>query len=51
MDAMQKTIILPDEGIRQRIMHTYHDGLAGHPGRDETIRKVLDRFCWPGGQA
>ena len=32
-------------------MHTYHDGLAAHPGRDETARKVLDRFCWPGGQA
>jgi len=32
-------------------MHAYHDGLAAHPGRDETARKVLDRFCWPGGHA
>src|SRR5216684_9339153 len=31
-------------------MHAYHDGLAAHLGRDETVRKVLDRFCWPGGQ-
>ncbi len=32
-------------------MHVYHDGLAAHPGRDETVRKVLDCFCWPGGWA
>ncbi len=51
MDKDQKTIVLPDEGVRRRIMHTYHDGLVAHPGRDETVRKVLDRFCWPGGRA
>src|SRR6266851_4797127 len=32
-------------------MHAYHDGLVAHLGRDETARKVLDRFCWPGGRA
>ena len=32
-------------------MHAYHDGLAAHPGRDETARKVLERFRWPGGRA
>jgi len=31
-------------------MHTYHDGLAAHPGQDETAWKVLGRFCWPGGR-
>jgi hypothetical protein len=31
-------------------MHAYHDGLLGHPGRDETIRKVLQCFYWPGVQ-
>jgi hypothetical protein len=28
----------------------YHDGLTGHPGRDETTRKVLGRFAWPGAR-
>ncbi|SRR6266851_7609245 len=32
-------------------MHAYHNGLAVHPGRDEMARKVLNQFCWPGGQA
>ena len=31
-------------------MHAYHNGLSGHPGRDKTIRKVLQRFHWPGTQ-
>ena len=29
-------------------MHAYHDGLLGHPERDETIRKMLQYFYWPG---
>ena len=32
-------------------MHVYHNGLIRHLGHDETIRKVLERFHWPGGQA
>ncbi len=32
-------------------MHAYHDSLTGHPGYDETVRKVLERFYWPRGQA
>ena len=31
-------------------MHAYHDGLVAHLGRDEMVRKVLDHFCWLGGQ-
>jgi len=31
-------------------MHAYHDGLTGHPGQDETTRKVLGKFSWPGAQ-
>ena len=50
LDKDQKAIVPPDKGVQWRIMHTYHDGLAAHPGRDETVRKVLDRFCWPGGR-
>ena len=26
-------------------MGVYHDG-AGHPGRDETLRRIHRRFCW-----
>jgi len=31
-------------------MHAYYNGLTRHPGRDEIVRKVLERFCWPGGR-
>jgi len=31
-------------------MHTYHNGLLGHPGRDETVRKILEWFYWPGAR-
>jgi hypothetical protein len=31
-------------------MHTYHNGLSGHPGQDETTRKVLERFYWLGAR-
>jgi len=40
-----------DQGMQRCIMHVYHDGLGAHPGQDEMTRKVLNRFCWPGGQA
>ena len=30
-------------------MHLYHDHpLARHPGRDETLRRVQERYRWPG---
>ena len=47
-DANHKLIVPPDQGVRHRLMHAYHDGLAAHPGWDETSRWVLDRFTWPG---
>jgi hypothetical protein len=32
-------------------MHTWHDGpLNGHPGRDETIRRVNKEYFWPGAR-
>jgi hypothetical protein len=45
-------LIPPSDELKRRIMHAYHGGLAGHPGpgRDETIRKVLQRFDWPGAR-
>ena len=34
--------------VKHGIMNLYHDHpLAGHPGRDETIRKVQERYSWP----
>ncbi len=50
LDANQKAIVPPDQSLYRCIMHTYHDGLGVHPGRDEMVRKVLDRFAWPGGR-
>jgi len=41
-------LIPPSDELKQRIMHAYHNGLSGHPGRDETIRKTLQCFYWPG---
>jgi len=34
--------------VKQGLMNLYHDHpLAGHPGRDETLRKVQERYSWP----
>ena len=34
--------------VKRGIMNLYHDHpLAGHPGRDETIRKVQEWYSWP----
>ena len=34
--------------VKRGIMNLYHDHpLAGHPGHDETIRKVQERYSWP----
>ncbi len=51
LDADHKAVIPPDKAARRRIMHAYHNGLVAHPGHDETLRKVLECFCWPGGRA
>jgi hypothetical protein len=33
-------------------MHSWHDGpFSGHPGRDETIRKINNEYFWPGARA
>jgi Integrase zinc binding domain/Chromo (CHRromatin Organisation MOdifier) domain len=33
-------------------MYSWHDGpLGGHPGRDETIRKINREYFWPGARA
>jgi len=43
-----KLVIPPDQGLRRKLMTYVHDGYtAGHPGRDETIRKAKRFFWWP----
>jgi Integrase zinc binding domain/Chromo (CHRromatin Organisation MOdifier) domain len=44
-------VIPPDQGLKCEVMHTWHDGpLNGHPGRDETIRRVNKEYFWPGAR-
>jgi len=45
-----KLVVPPNQELRRQIMHAYHDGLMAHPGRDETTRKVLERFHWLGAK-
>jgi hypothetical protein len=45
-----RILVPPVDELKWRIMHTYYDGLLGHPGRDETTRKVLQCFYWPGAR-
>src|SRR5712675_2274116 len=43
-----KLVVPPDQGLRRKLMTYVHDGYtAGHPGRDETIRKAKRFFWWP----
>jgi RNase H-like domain found in reverse transcriptase/Integrase zinc binding domain len=45
-------IVPPDQGLKREIMYTWHEGpLNGHPGRDETIRRVNKEYFWPGARA
>jgi len=46
-----KLIVPPDDGARRRLMKIWHNSLtAGHPGRDETTRRILRDFHWPGAR-
>ena len=39
----------PIHEVKWAILHTMHDHpMVGHPGRDETIWKVQDKYWWPG---
>ena len=43
-----KLVISPDETIRREILQEWHDhGAGGHPGREETIRKITTHYYWP----
>jgi hypothetical protein len=45
-----RILVPPIDELKWRIMHAYHNGLSGHPGRDETTRKVLQCFHWSGAR-
>ena len=44
-----RTIIPNVREIRRAILRNHHDiPTAGHPGRDETLRKIQEHYWWPG---
>jgi RNase H-like domain found in reverse transcriptase/Reverse transcriptase (RNA-dependent DNA polymerase)/Integrase zinc binding domain len=50
--SAHRLVIPPDQGLKREIMHIWHDSpLNGHPGRDETIRRVNKEYFWPGTRA
>ena len=45
----QRIQVLNDLEARRAIMTMIHDHpSAGHPGRDETLRKAQQKYWWPG---
>src|SRR5712672_3412896 len=43
-----KLVVPPNQNLKRKLMNYVHDGYtAGHPGRDETIRKAKRFFWWP----
>jgi len=43
-----KIEVLPLDLVKRGIMRLVHDySSAGHPGRDETLRKTQERYYWP----
>jgi len=46
-----KLVIPPDDNIYREIMNIWHDiPAAGHPGRDETTRRITEQYHWPGAR-
>ncbi len=47
--ATRATIEVPPVlEVRRGLLHAYHDHpIAGHPGRDETLRQLRVRYHWP----
>jgi hypothetical protein len=47
-DKEGRLVVCPDDTLKRRILREYHDHWgAGHPGHDETIRKVQNNYFWP----
>jgi hypothetical protein len=46
-----KLAIPPDPELFCEILKEWHDLLtAGHPGRDETVRRITNQYHWPGAR-
>jgi hypothetical protein len=45
----RRLIIPPDQGLKWELMNIWHEGTVnGHPGCDETIRRINKEYFWPG---
>jgi len=50
-DEKGRLVVPPDNNIRREIARNWHDHRgAGHPGRDETFRKIQCQYFWLGGR-
>jgi hypothetical protein len=46
-----RLVIPPDQGLKHKLMNMWHEGsINGHPGRDETIRRINQEYFWPGAR-
>ena len=44
-----KTIVPNNRESKRAILRNHHDApTAGHPGRDETLRRIQEHYWWPG---
>jgi len=44
----QQLVIPPNDLLKRRLMKVWHDDpTAGHPGRDETVRRINRKYYWP----
>jgi RNase H-like domain found in reverse transcriptase/Reverse transcriptase (RNA-dependent DNA polymerase)/Integrase zinc binding domain/Chromo (CHRromatin Organisation MOdifier) domain len=47
----RRLVIPPDQGLKRELMNIWHEGaINGHPGRDETIRRINKEYFWPGAK-
>ena len=47
-DKEGQLVVPSDNALKRRILREYHDHWGtGHPGHDETIRKVQNNYFWP----
>jgi len=48
----QHLVIPPNDSLKRRLMQVWHDGhTAGHPGRDETVRRINHEYYWPSARS
>ena len=44
----QRLVIPPNDSLKRQLMKVWHDDpTAGHPGRDETVRRINREYYWP----